>query len=151
MRDGIHIVIPTYFRCRSSQIVMNEPADEQYTPSLKRKCCHFDEILITDCTESCHFDNFRCSQWLKFRQNDDISVSVFVLTQCIVPDIDYTLSKQVLNILLYELVRVILYYHWIPLSTHSVLIKGFSANVSLKSANKDIVFRVSHLTNDLGY
>ena len=44
--------------------------------SLKRKCCHFDEILITDCTESCHFDNFRCSQWWKFRQNDDISVSV---------------------------------------------------------------------------
>ena len=44
--------------------------------TLKRKCCHFDEILITDCTESCHFDNFRCSQWLKFRQNDDISVSV---------------------------------------------------------------------------
>ena len=43
---------------------------------LKRKCCHFDEILITDCTESCHFDNFRCSQWWKFRQNDDISVSV---------------------------------------------------------------------------
>ena len=46
-------------------------------PTLKRKCCHFDEILITDCTESCHFDNFRCSQWLKFRQNDDISVSVY--------------------------------------------------------------------------
>ena len=46
--------------------------------TLKRKCCHFDEILITDCTESCHFDNFRCSQWLKFRQNDDISVSVHV-------------------------------------------------------------------------
>ena len=44
--------------------------------TLKRKCCHFDEILITDCTESCHFDNFRCSQWWKFRQNDDISVSV---------------------------------------------------------------------------
>ena len=40
--------------------------------TLKRKCCHFDEILITDCTESCHFDNFRCSQWWKFRQNDDI-------------------------------------------------------------------------------
>ena len=46
--------------------------------SLKRKCCHFDEILITDCTESCHFDNFRCSQWWKFRQNDDISVSVLL-------------------------------------------------------------------------
>ena len=47
-----------------------------FRPALKRKCCHFDEILITDCTESCHFDNFRCSQWWKFRQNDDISVSV---------------------------------------------------------------------------
>ena len=51
----------------------------QHSPqlcALKRKCCHFDEILITDCTESCHFDNFRCSKWWKFRQNDDISVSV---------------------------------------------------------------------------
>ena len=49
---------------------------------LKRKCCHFDEILITDCTESCHFDNFRCSQWWKFRQNDDISVSVSYTLVC---------------------------------------------------------------------
>ena len=40
----------------------------------------FDEILITDCTESCHFDNFRCSQWWRFRQNDDISVSVSFIT-----------------------------------------------------------------------
>ena len=44
--------------------------------SLKRKCCHFDEIFITGCTESCHFDNFRCSQWWRFHQNDDIFVSV---------------------------------------------------------------------------
>ena len=46
------------------------------TPTLKRKCLHFDEIFITGCTMSCQNDNFRCSQWLKFRQNDDIFVSV---------------------------------------------------------------------------
>ena len=44
--------------------------------TLKRKCHHFDEIFITGCTESCQNDNFQCSQWRKFRQNDDISVSV---------------------------------------------------------------------------
>ena len=47
--------------------------------SLKRKCHHFDESFITGCTESCHFDNFRCSQWWRFHQNDDIFVSVLVL------------------------------------------------------------------------
>ena len=46
------------------------------TTSLKRKCCHFDEIFITDCTESCQNDNFQCSQWWSFRQSDDIFVSV---------------------------------------------------------------------------
>ena len=44
--------------------------------SLKRKCHHFDGIFITGCTGSCHFDNFQCSQWWKFCQNDNISVSV---------------------------------------------------------------------------
>ena len=45
--------------------------------SLKRKCHHFDESFITGCTESCHFDNFRCSQWWRFHQNEDIFVSVY--------------------------------------------------------------------------
>ena len=45
-------------------------------PTLKRKCRHFDEIFITGCSESCHFDNFQYSQWWKFHQNEDISVSV---------------------------------------------------------------------------
>ena len=44
--------------------------------TLKRKCLHFDEIFVTGCTGSCQNDNFQCSQWLKFRQNDDIFVSV---------------------------------------------------------------------------
>ena len=43
----------------------------------KRKCRHFDEIFITGCTGSCHFDNFQCSQWWKFHQNEDISISVY--------------------------------------------------------------------------
>ena len=47
--------------------------------TLKRKCHHFDESFITGCTESCHFDNFRCSQWWRFHQNEDIFVSVYVL------------------------------------------------------------------------
>ena len=47
--------------------------------TLKRKCRHFDEIFITGCTGSCHFDNFQCSQWWKFHQNEDISVSVQVM------------------------------------------------------------------------
>ena len=42
----------------------------------KPNCCHFDEIFIIDRTESCQFDNFRCSQWWKCRPNDDISVLV---------------------------------------------------------------------------
>ena len=49
-----------------------------YREPLKQKCRHFDEIFITGCTESCQNDNFRCSQWLKFHQNDNISVSVTV-------------------------------------------------------------------------
>ena len=43
---------------------------------LKRKCRRFDEIFIIGCTESCQNDNFQCSQWWKFHQNDNISVSV---------------------------------------------------------------------------
>ena len=44
--------------------------------ALKQKCRHFVEIFITGCTGSCHFDNFQCSQWWTFHQNEDFSVSV---------------------------------------------------------------------------
>ena len=46
------------------------------THTLKLECLHFDEIFITGCTGSCQNDNFQCSQWWKFRQND-IFVSVY--------------------------------------------------------------------------
>ena len=42
----------------------------------KQKCHHFDEIYVTGCSESCQNDNFLCSQWQKFHQNDNISISV---------------------------------------------------------------------------
>ena len=45
------------------------PSKIWVSQTLKRKCCHFDEIFITDCTG-------RCSQWWKFLQNDNICVSV---------------------------------------------------------------------------
>ena len=40
--------------------------------------CHFKEIFITGCTRSCQNDNFLCSQWRKFPQNDDVFITVFV-------------------------------------------------------------------------
>ena len=50
--------------------------------TLKRNCRHYDEIFITGCTGSCQNDNYRCSQWWKFSQNDDISVSVLGRLSC---------------------------------------------------------------------
>ena len=51
--------------------------------TLKRKCLHFDEIIITGSTQSCQNDNFQCSQAWKFRQNDDI------LFQCIEAEVQW--------------------------------------------------------------
>ena len=50
--------------------------------NLLRGICHFDDIFIIGCTKSCHSDNFWCSQWWKFHQNDDISISVLSKTSC---------------------------------------------------------------------
>ena len=75
------------------------------THSLKRKCRHCDEILITGCTGSCHFDNFQYSQWWKFHQNEDILFSVFklcgrqctmwkkIVCQCAVSDLCFQESR----------------------------------------------------------
>ena len=37
-----------------------------WSSPFKWKCHHFDEIFITGCIESGHFDHFQCSQWWKF-------------------------------------------------------------------------------------
>ena len=81
IRIHIQRILVTYYAYwyvffRVIMIVAIRGAIVSHRPTLERKCHHFDEIFVTGCTESCHFDNFRCSQWWKFHQNDDIFVSV---------------------------------------------------------------------------
>ena len=70
-----------YPRERNIVIIVMRLIQSQHLSYTERKCRHFDEILITGCTGSCHFDNFQCSQWWKFHQNEDISVSVYTLRE----------------------------------------------------------------------
>ena len=55
---------------------INAPSQQKFRHwlHLALSKCHFDDIFFTGCTESCHFDNFRCSQWRNFPQNNDISI-----------------------------------------------------------------------------
>ena len=48
-------------------------------------CSHFDEIFINGCPGSCQNDNFQCSQWWKFRQNDIISVALYTSIFTLMP------------------------------------------------------------------
>ena len=57
---------------RSKDLI--RPNIQKYTETKSR---HFDEILITGCTGNCDFDNFQCSHWCKFNQNEDIHVSLY--------------------------------------------------------------------------
>ena len=50
--------------------------------SLKRKFCHFGEIVFNGYTES-YFNNFQYSQWRKFRRNDDLFVTVIITHRCL--------------------------------------------------------------------
>ena len=57
-------------------------------------------MFITGCTGSCQNDNFQCRQWWKFRQNDDIFVSVLWIwnpvTFCYIFCIPSSLCKPLL-------------------------------------------------------
>ena len=53
----------------------------QESDSLKRKR-HFKNMFIAGCSEKYHFDNSRCSQSWKFRQNDNISVDSALALIC---------------------------------------------------------------------
>ena len=48
----------------------------QHNPAMKWKCHHFGEVFNTGCTRSCQRNKYQCSQWQKFHQNDDISISL---------------------------------------------------------------------------
>ena len=77
--NELNIKIPSYIWSSSLHNYTCKLASWNWNvhPPQKQKC-HFNEILITGCTGSCNFDNFQCSQWWKFNQND-ISVSVWWL------------------------------------------------------------------------
>ena len=62
---GSSCIVLGYSRSRMTRVCVSE----LMMPSLKWKC-HFDEIFITGCNESCQNDNFRRSQSWKFRQNE---------------------------------------------------------------------------------
>ena len=49
---------------------------ERKIESLKYKCCYCGGIFIPGWMGSCHFDNFSCYLWLKFHQQEFISISV---------------------------------------------------------------------------
>ena len=90
--------------------------------ALKRKLRHFDEISATDCTGSCHFDNFRFSQWRKFikitytfqygiTRPQRVNLSVFILT-CPTLD-DFRCSFHTiftLFVLIYSVICLCLWY-----------------------------------------
>ena len=73
----------------------------QITTTLKRQCRHFDEIFITGCTESCQNDNFLCSQWWKFHQNDNISVSMN-MPRCRISDVSVEKNRNKRDLVKYE-------------------------------------------------
>ena len=60
-------------RCCNRQLLLIYEKASKYciiNVALKRKCSHIQVIYATDYTKTCHFDNFRCSQWRQFRQYD---------------------------------------------------------------------------------
>ena len=68
----VWLVVFDYFTCIFVELKW------LFNQSLGRFGFHrrIDEISDIVCTWSCQNDNFRYSQWLYYRQNDDISISV---------------------------------------------------------------------------
>ena len=127
-----NIEILRALRFKSSYAFLKRPPDHdaahvvrvETRATLKRKCRHFDEILITGCTGSCHFDNFQCSQWWKFHQNEDISVSVNIkvlsilifhatVTHICVQDLDY--EFRYIYIYIYTYIYTYIFKKCLPL------------------------------------
>ena len=71
--QGVFFNDRLYKRCGWS-FRSTRKSDLWWFTTLKRKC-HFNEIFIT---MSCQNDNVRCNQWWQFRQNENISVLVYV-------------------------------------------------------------------------
>ena len=67
------------------------------TTALKRKNLHFDEMFIIGCIGSCQNDNFQCNQWWKFRQNDDIFVSVGLSSVSVILPVHARLTHRIMR------------------------------------------------------
>ena len=63
----IHASRATLQSIEDNFTVVNKINPEDIQVLFWRNCCHFDEFSVAGCTESSHFDNFRYSQWGKFR------------------------------------------------------------------------------------
>ena len=70
-QDKIHVL-------QSSPVTVMDVWFSLETYAMKTRYCSYDEFwtFVVLCFR-CHFDNFRCIQWWKFRQKDDISVSFY--------------------------------------------------------------------------
>ena len=70
-QDKIHVL-------QSSPVTVMDVWFSLETYAMKTRYCSYDEFwtFVVLCFR-CNFDNFRCIQWWKFRQNDDISVSFY--------------------------------------------------------------------------
>ena len=58
----------------------------------------FDESFVTDCIRSCHFDHLQRSLWRKFRQNDEISISIYLLWLLLFLDHDSTNQNHIVTV-----------------------------------------------------
>ena len=67
----------------------------KWIKSLKHKCRHCDEHLVSDCTGCCHLKNFQCSYCRKVRQNVGINVLVIVCIWYVFPNFSTEASSNV--------------------------------------------------------
>ena len=113
--------------------------------TLKLKYCHFDEIVINGCTGSCHFDNFRCSQWRQFRQNDDAFISMrhlITLYTDILPMTTIVFSPCS--------VVTVIQVGFMALAVHIIQPDGVAARPVLIVCHRQALAITQHLADDIG-
>ena len=67
-----------YYWCRKSTCCICESLSQMRNFTNITNVLSFCDICMIGCTGSCQYNNFWCSKWCKFCQNDDILVSVFI-------------------------------------------------------------------------
>ena len=98
----------------------------QHSYTMKLKRFRFDEIFVTGCTSSCQNDNFRCMQWQKFNQNDDITISVHTLPILILISPNSSLGDGIE----WRSIRICQCHLWISFEWDQVMI-GINTDLSI--------------------